>query len=141
MERLGIEAKVRTVDSAQYQERLTSFDYDITRTRWFNSLSPGNEQMNYWSCTAAQSNGSRNYIGVCDHKIDNLAMAISAAKTRKKLVKTTQELDQALLDGFYVVPFYYLSADPIAYYKTRVAPAPSSLYGPILESWWATKEH
>jgi microcin C transport system substrate-binding protein len=138
LQRLGIEARVRTVDSAQYQERLNSFDYDVTRVRWFNSLSPGNEQMNYWSCAAAKSQGSRNYMGVCDSRIDHLAAAIPAALTRHELVEDVRKLDRALLDGVYVVPFYYLGADPIASFKERVDhPKNTPLYGPILESWWS----
>lgn len=139
LSRLGIKANVRTVDSSQYQERLTSFDYDVTRSRWYNSLSPGNEQMNYWSCAAAKANGSRNYMGVCDKEIDALATAIPAAKTRADLVNATRKLDHALLEGYYVVPFYYLGNDPIAYFSDRITPAPSSLYGPILESWWSVE--
>ena len=140
LRRLGIEARVRTVDSAQYQERLTSFDYDVVRTRWFNSLSPGNEQMNYWSCAAAKTMGSRNYIGICDPEIDRLAAAIPAASSRKELIETTQKLDHALMSGNYIVPFYYFGADPIAFFSGRLAhPKEPPIYGPILETWWSKK--
>lgn len=135
--RLGIEARVRTVDSAQYQARLNGFDYDVTTGRWFNSLSPGNEQMFFWSCAAAKQNGSRNYAGVCDPSIDALAAAIPAARTRQALVAATRALDRALLAGHYVVPFYYLGADHLAYWNSRLDhSAITPLYGPILESWW-----
>ncbi len=137
LKRLGIEARVRTVDSAQYQARLNGFDYDVTTGRWFNSLSPGNEQMFFWSCAAAKQNGSRNYAGVCDPAIDALAAAIPAARTRQALVASTRALDRALLAGHYVVPFYYLGADHLAYWQPRLAhPSITPLYGPILESWW-----
>jgi len=138
MKRLGISARVRTVDSAQYQARLNGFDYDVTIGRWFNSLSPGNEQMFFWSCAAARQNGSRNYAGVCDPAIDALAAAIPAARTRAELVEATRALDRALMVGFYVVPFYHLGRDPIAYWKKSLArPRAIPLYGPIIESWWS----
>ncbi|MFA6280052.1 MAG: extracellular solute-binding protein [Bdellovibrionales bacterium] len=137
LKRLGIEARVRTVDSAQYQARLNGFDYDVTTGRWFNSLSPGNEQMFFWGCAAAKQNGSRNYAGVCDPVIDALAAAIPAARSRQALVEATRALDRKLMAGHYVVPFYYLGADQVAYWQARFAhPATTPLYGPILESWW-----
>lgn len=137
LERLGISARVRTVDSAQYQARLNAFDYDVTTGRWFNSLSPGNEQIFFWGCAAAKQNGSRNYPGICDPVIDALARDIPAARTRGALVATARALDRVLLTGKYVVPFYYLGADQIAYWKERVVhPSVTPVYGPILESWW-----
>jgi microcin C transport system substrate-binding protein len=137
LQRLGIIASVRTVDSAQYQARLTGFDFDVTTGRWFNTLSPGNEQIFFWGSAAANQPGSRNYPGIHDPVVDALASAIPAAATREDLVATTKALDRVLLAGHYVVPFYHLGADQIAYWTTRVAhPDVTPLYGPILESWW-----
>jgi len=138
LQRLGITVRVRTVDSAQYQARLTGFDYDVTTGRWFNSLSPGNEQIFFWGCAAASQNGSRNYPGICDPVVDALAKAVPAAKTRAELVSTVKALDRVLMAGHYVVPFYYLGADQVAYWPARVAhPVATPLYGQILETWWA----
>jgi microcin C transport system substrate-binding protein len=138
LKRLGIAATVRTVDSAQYQARLTSFDYDVTIAQWFNTLSPGNEQSAYWGSAAASQKGSRNYVGISDKIVDALATAIPASKTREDLVATTRALDRVLLEGAYVIPFFYRGADPIAYWQTRLDhPDHASLYGSILESWWA----
>jgi len=138
LQRLGIAARVRTVDSAQYQARLTSFDYDVTTGRWFNSLSPGNEQIFFWGSQAAMQQGSRNYPGIHDPVVDSLAAAIPSALTREDLVATTRALDRVLLAGHYVIPFYHLGVDPIAFWGNRVEhPAAATLYGPILETWWA----
>ena len=137
LQRLGIEARVRTVDSAQYQARLNSFDYDVTTGRWFNSLSPGNEQMFFWSCAAAKQNGSRNYSGICDPVVDALATAVPNATTRAELVATVRALDRVLMAGHYFVPFYHLGADQVAYWTTKLDhPTTTPTYGPILESWW-----
>lgn len=138
LDRLGITANIRTVDSAQYQARLTSFDYDVTVARWFNSLSPGNEQSYFWGCAAAKQQGSRNYPGICDPVVDALATAIPAARTRAGLVATTRALDRVLMAGYYVVPFYHLGATQIAFWQKRLAhDKKMPLYGPILESWWS----
>lgn len=137
LQRLGIEARVRTVDSAQYQARLNSFDYDVTTGRWFNSLSPGNEQMFFWSCAAAKQNGSRNYAGICDPVVDALAASVPNARTREELVATVRALDRVLLAGHYVVPLYHLGVDLVAYQAQKLAhPTQIPTYGPILESWW-----
>jgi microcin C transport system substrate-binding protein len=141
LKRLGIMARVRTVDSAQYQARLTSFDYDVTAGKWFNSLSPGNEQLFFWGSAAADQEGSRNYPGVRDPVVDAFAADITEAKTREELVATARALDRVLLSGHYVVPLYHLGADLVAYWPTRLAhPNATPLYGPILETWWAKKE-
>jgi microcin C transport system substrate-binding protein len=140
LKRLGIQAQVRTVDSAQYQARLTSFDYDVTTARWVNSLSPGNEQIAYWSSVAATQKGSRNYPGLQDPVIDRLALAIPRAATRAELVATTRALDRTLLAQRAVIPFFQMGADSLAYWATRVVPpAVTPLYGTVLEAWWSAQ--
>jgi len=138
LKRLGITASIRSIDSAQFQARLTNFDYDVTTGRWFNSLSPGNEQLFFWGSAAAKQPGSRNYAGIADPVIDALASAIPNAATRTELVAATRALDRALLAGHYVIPFYYLGADQIAVWQSRIAhPEAIPRYGPILETWWS----
>lgn len=136
---LGIKVTVRTADSAQYQARLASFDYDVTVGKWTNSLSPGNEQSLFWSSGASRTQGSRNYAGVTDPVVDALAAAIPSSLTREELVATTRALDRVLLAGAYVVPFYHLGADQIAYGHTIKHPSVTPLYGPIVETWWEDK--
>lgn len=131
---LGMDLRVRTVDSAQYQARL-SFDYDVTTGRWYNSLSPGNEQMNYWGCAAARQKGSRNYAGVCDPSIDALASAIPAAQTRADLIKAALVGSNA--DGRSLCRAVLLSGrGSVAYWNQAVKPAAiTPLYGPVIEAW------
>ncbi len=121
LKRLGIEAHVHTVDSAQYQARLSTFDYDVTATRWIKSLSPGNEQIFFWGSAAADQQGSRNYPGIKDPVVDDLANAIPAARTREELVATTHALDRVLMAGHYMIPFYYLGADNVAHKAINAA--------------------
>lgn len=136
LKRLGITARVHTVDVAQYQARLASFNYDVTSAKWVNSLSPGNEQAIYWGSTAADQKGSRNYAGIKNTVIDDVITRITAATTRDELVATTHALDRMLMAGHYIVPFYYLGADDIAYQSTLHHPDTPPLYGTVLESWW-----
>ncbi|MDE2029755.1 MAG: ABC transporter substrate-binding protein [Alphaproteobacteria bacterium] len=137
LKRLGIVASVRTVDSAQYQERIASFDYDVTAVKWYNSLSPGNEQMYFWGSAAAKEKGSRNYAGIHDPVVDALATAIPDARTRAELVADCHALDRVLMRGDYIVPLYYLGADDIASWRKLHHPKKMSLYGNVMEAWWA----
>lgn len=136
LKRLGIIAAIRTVDSAQYQSRLAGFDYDVTINKWFNSLSPGNEQMYFWGSVAADQKGSKNYAGVKDPVVDALAASIPNAQTREDLVAATHALDRVLMQGHYMVPLYYLGADDIASWTKLHHPDTMSLYGNVMESWW-----
>ncbi len=136
LERIGINAKVRQVESAQYQGRLDDFDYDMVFFTWINSLSPGNEQMNYWGSLAADTNGSRNYAGVKDKLIDKLANDIAKSNSREELVERTHKLDSALLSGHYAIPLYYLGKDLIAHSSDIKAPDNTPIYGSVIETWW-----
>ncbi|MDD3371354.1 MAG: extracellular solute-binding protein [Alphaproteobacteria bacterium] len=138
LRRLGIEARVHTVDSAQYQSRFAAFDFDVTANKWMNSLSPGNEQSYFWGSVAAGQKGSRNYAGVRDAVVDDLAARLPNASTREELVALTRALDRVLMRGHYFVPLYYLGTDNVASWSSRVLhPARFSPYGNVMESWWA----
>ncbi len=104
LDRLGITATVRTVDDAQYQNRLRSFDFDIITNSWAESLSPGNEQRGYWGSQAADQPGSFNLIGIKNPAVDALIDQVIFAKSRDDLVAATRALDRVLLWNHYVVP-------------------------------------
>ncbi len=114
LERLGIAVTVRTVDSAQYERRRQQWDYDAIVAVWPQSLSPGNEQREFWSSQAADRSGSRNFCGIKNEAIDALIERVIFAKNREELVAATKALDRVLLWNFYVVPQF-------TYSKTRVA--------------------
>jgi microcin C transport system substrate-binding protein len=106
LERLGIEVSVRTVDDAQYQNRLRQWDYDMIVEVLPQSLSPGNEQRDFWSSKAANEAGSHNYAGIKDPAIDALIDKVIFATSREDLVAATKALDRVLMWGHYVVPQY-----------------------------------
>ena len=106
LERLGITVNVRTVDPAQYENWLRNWDFDITVAVWPESLSPGNEQRDYWGSQAADTLGSRNYIGIKNPAVDALVDRVIFAKDRAELVAATRALDRVLLWNHYVVPQY-----------------------------------
>lgn len=104
LERLGITVNVRTVDSAQYENRLRSWDFDVVVGSWPQSLSPGNEQREFWGSDAASRPGSRNLIGIADPAIDKLIERVIFATDRDDLVAATHALDRVLLWHNFVVP-------------------------------------
>jgi microcin C transport system substrate-binding protein len=107
LERIGISISLRVVDPAQYQNRVRSFDFDITNTVWAQSLSPGNEQRDFWGSEAADRPGSRNLVGIKDPGVDALIDKVIFAKDREDLVAATKALDRVLLAHNYVVPQWY----------------------------------
>jgi microcin C transport system substrate-binding protein len=104
LERIGMTVSSRMVDSAQYENRLRQWDYDVIVASWGESLSPGNEQRGFWSSQAADIPGSRNLIGIKNPAVDALIERVIYAKDRDGLVAATKALDRVLLWNFYVVP-------------------------------------
>ena len=104
LERLGIAVSVRTIDPTQYENRLRSWDFDVVVSSWPESLSPGNEQREYWGSQAADMAGSRNIVGIKNPAIDKLIERVIFTKDRDDLVAATKALDRVLLWNHYVVP-------------------------------------
>ena len=104
LERLGITVTVRNVDEAQYENRERNWDYDIVVANWGESLSPGNEQREYWGSKTADEVGSRNLIGIKNPAVDKLIERVIFSKNREDLVAATKALDRVLLWNQYVVP-------------------------------------
>ncbi len=136
LERLGVEVRVRTVDTSQFQYRLNAYDFDMTVYRWGMSLSPGNEQAFYWSTGAAAQEGTRNYPGVRDSVVDELVDRMTEARERDAFVGIVRAMDRVLLWGHYFVPLYHLNDDRIAYWNKLGRPGVIPLYGIVLDAWW-----
>ncbi len=133
---IGVEARVRTVDPAQYQRLLDNFDYDMTVSVFPESDSPGNEQMGYWSCAAAAQEGSDNLMGVCDPAIDALVRRLIAAQTYETLKTAAHALDRVLLWNWYMVPQWYLQSVRVAFWNRFGRPGQKVRTGLEFDSWW-----
>jgi microcin C transport system substrate-binding protein len=138
LERLGISVTVRTVDDPQYENRLRSWDYDIIIASWPESLSPGNEQRDFWSSQAADTAGSRNYIGIKNPAIDALIERVIFAKDRAELVAATRALDRVLLWNHYVVPQFTTDKSRTARWDRfgRPDPLPKYAAAAFPTVWW-----
>jgi len=136
LERLGVAARVRTVDSAQYEYRMKQFDFDMTVAVFAQSLSPGNEQVNFWASASAGTPGTRNLAGVRDPVVDRLIDLVIAAPDRPALVARTRALDRVLLWGHYIIPHFHITAFRVAYWNRFGRPAVSPKYDLGFETWW-----
>jgi microcin C transport system substrate-binding protein len=138
LERLGIQMSLRTVDDAQYENRLRQWDYDIIVASWGQSLSPGNEQRGFWSSRAADQPGSRNYVGIKNPAVDTLIDRLIFSTNRADLVAATKALDRVLLWNFYVVPQWTYGKVRSARWDRFAHPDPLPKYGfsgfPTV--WW-----
>lgn len=139
LDRLGITATVRQVDSAQYFARLNSREYDLIQWNWSASLSPGNEQVNRWSSRAADIPGSLNYAGVRSTAVDAMIEAMLNATSQENFVSAVRALDRVLLSGDHVIPLFHLPAVWIAHWDHVRPPDRLSLSGYDLDTWWSTK--
>jgi microcin C transport system substrate-binding protein len=142
LERIGVTASVRVVDDAQYENRLRAFDFDMITDQWGESLSPGNEQREFWGSQAADVPGARNVLGIKNPAVDALIDKVIFAKDRAELVAATKALDRVLLWNFYVVPqFSY----PFARYArwdrfSHADPLPKYGRSGLPTLWWYDAE-
>ncbi len=138
--RLGINARERTVDPAQYQRLTDTFDYDMTMTVLPQSDFPGNEQRDDWSCAAAKADGSNNVMGICDPAVEALLEQVISAPDRARLVTATRALDRVLLWGWYVVPNWHLQSWWVAYWNIFGHPPTPVRSGYVFDAWWIDKQ-
>lgn len=138
LERLGVEVSVRTVDEAQYENRLRQWDFDIINGSWGESLSPGNEQRAFWSSQAADQPGSRNVVGIKDGAIDALIDRLIFSKNREDLVAATHALDRVLLWNHFVVPQWTYGKQRLARWDRFGRPELLPKYGAAAfpTVWW-----
>ena len=139
LEKLGVEGKIRIVDTAQYQNRLQEFDFDATVTTWGQSQSPGNEQRDMWTTKAAETPGSRNYAGIKDKAINEMVEILIAAPDRQSLVASCRALDRVLSWGYYAVPHWHITSHRMVYWDRFGKPAISPKYagaGGLFTYWW-----
>ena len=138
LERLGMNVTVRTVDEAQFENRVRSWDFDIITMMWQQSLSPGNEQRGYWGSQAADQPGSLNVVGIKNPAVDAMIDQVIFAKNRPDLEAATHALDRVLLWNYYVVPQWTYGKVRTARWDRFGRPDPMPKYGRAAfpTFWW-----
>jgi peptide/nickel transport system substrate-binding protein len=116
-----------------------SYDYDMIPVTWFNSLSPGNEQVFYYGSAGRTVDGTRNYPGIADPNVDRMIQALLGASTRPDFVDAVRALDRLLVNGAYVVPFYDAGGQWVARWSRIGRPDAQPLPGFEATTTWAIK--
>ena len=140
LQRMGIAPRVTVIDSAQYNERVNRFDFDMTFFRRGISLSPGNEQRLYWGSDAATQEGSRNLMGMQSPAADAMIDTLLNATSREDFVAASRALDRILTTGRYVIPIYQWNISRIAHAKELTFSETTPVYGDWIDwmpnAWW-----
>lgn len=138
---LGIDAKIRIVDSSQYQRRERNRDYDVIIDRIAQSFSPGNEQREFWSTASADMPGSRNTMGLKSPAVDKIIDKVIFSKDRAELVAATRALDRVLLWSHIIVPHWDYPFERVAYWDVfgRPEKVPSQRVS-AMRTWWFDKD-
>ena len=141
LERVGIKLNIRLVDTAQYVNRLRNRDFDIVYQGWRQSLSPGNEQREFFSSAAAKREGSRNFGGIQNEAVDALIEKIIFAEDRAELIAATKAMDRVLLANYYTIPGWTQLEDRIALWDkfSHPEPLPKLTVG-FPDIWWWDEE-
>jgi microcin C transport system substrate-binding protein len=139
LERLGIQVRQRTIDSALYMKRIKKFDFDMIVNTFSQSQSPGNEQRNFWSSQFADPKGSRNMAGIKNPVVDRLVDKIIYAKNKEELTLAVHALDRILWYEYLVVPNWYLSSHRLVFHSKFSQPQQLPRYyhpWQLLDTWW-----
>nr|WP_246393538.1 extracellular solute-binding protein [Aureimonas pseudogalii] len=136
LSRIGVTAKVRQVDDAQYQKRKSAFDYDVLISAFSGTLSPGAEQLNRWGSAARDRPGSFNYAGVASPAVDAMIAAMVSARSREDFVSAVHAYDRVLISGHYVVPLYYIGEQWLARWSFIRHPDATPITGYYLPAFW-----
>jgi microcin C transport system substrate-binding protein len=136
LQKLGIDAHVRTVDPAQYQHLTDDFDFDMTMIVYPESDIPGNELRDYFTCAAAKAQGSGNWGGICDPAVDALVERVVTAQDRQTLTTAARALDRVLLWRWYLVPNWDNNSFHVAYWDRFGHPDKPIRQGFNFDTWW-----
>ncbi len=141
LSRLGISSTIRIVDASQYVNRVRNFDYDSIVVVMSQSLSPGNEQRDFFASTSADQPDSRNYSGIKDPVVDKLVERVIFASDREDLLAATHALDRILMWGYHIVPHWHAPTLRLAYWNKFGIPEKQPSYvGADIDSWWIDVE-
>ncbi|WP_435532683.1 extracellular solute-binding protein [Tabrizicola thermarum] len=137
---LGITARLNKIDDAQYKERTSAYDFDMTHYIRSLSLSPGNEQLLYWGSAGVTEPGTRNWMGVNSPAVEAMIAAMLKAPTNEDFTAATKALDRVLTSGRYVIPIWYSDVSRLAYSAKLKYPERLPLYGDwtgfLPDTWW-----
>ncbi|MCI4679757.1 extracellular solute-binding protein [Rhodoblastus acidophilus] len=137
MQLLGVAPRMRIVDSAQYKQRLDTFDFDMIVDRKMIGGVPGDELLAYFGSKSGKTQGGLNLGGIDDAAVDILVDKALKAQSRAELTVTCCVLDRVLRAGRYWIPNWYSPYRRIAAWNDfgRPKETPKLDLG-ISSLWW-----
>jgi len=133
---VGIDAKVRLVDSSQWRERVNNRDFDVYSAGFNFFPPPGQLQKSYYGSEYADQRGS-NSMGIKNPVIDALLDQLVAEEDLDRLKAINRAMDRVLLWHYYAIPLYYNPDSWIAYWNKFSHPGRKPRYSIGFPStWW-----
>lgn len=141
MKAIGIDASIRQVDSAQYEQRQSDFDFDFNLLHWSIGATPTADSLEMlYDSRMANTPGQRNYPGTESKAIDALIVAAGKARSRTELVTALRALDRVLRARLDWIPTYYLANHRVAYWDMFGFVEQKPDFGfPVETLWWFDK--
>lgn len=141
MKAIGIDASIRQIDSAQYEQRHSDYDFDLALLHWSIGATPTDDSLQMlYDSRMAKIPGQRNYPGTESKAIDALIVAASKAKSRIELVTALRALDRVLRARLDWIPTYYLANHRVAYWDMFGFVEQKPDFGfPVETLWWFDK--
>ncbi|CAA6820149.1 MAG: ABC transporter, periplasmic substrate-binding protein [uncultured Thiotrichaceae bacterium] len=144
LKKAGIKMDIRTVDSSQYQDRVTNYDYDVISSSYQNYPYPNALLWRQWHSDNLKSSWNRN--GIDDPTIDWLmeeVLKYQEDKDADKLLALGHAIDRVLMHNYYLIPQWNISKFRIAHWDKFGKPAKTPKYSlgngddaGEYTSWW-----
>jgi microcin C transport system substrate-binding protein len=141
LERLGIEVRLKQIDSSRYTRVLREFDFGMTLTTVGSGLIPVSELRNRYHSSSAGVPFSNNWAGIADPAVDALVEQAEAAASPEALFATLRALDRVLLWNFYIIPGYYPPANYYVHWnRFGIPPRQGAYRDGYPDTWWVEPE-
>ncbi|WP_237583169.1 extracellular solute-binding protein [Photobacterium halotolerans] len=135
LKQLGIDMKIRTVDTTQYIKRLRDRDFDMVSSGYSANAYPTQNLLIAWNSNYLDS--TYNTAGVQDPAIDALTEQIAAhQQDPAALAALGPALDRVLQWNFFVIPQWHLSKFRVATWDKFDRPAVRPKYALGVDTWW-----
>lgn len=138
LSRLGIEANIRLVETAQFLNMRRENKNDAVFGSLGISMPPSLEVPAYFGST---SHGIANFARISSPVVDHLIAKILSARTRRDLVAATRALDRVLYWQFYFIPVRILEPARALVWQKFAKPSREPLYyRGYPDTWWWDRE-
>ncbi|MBV7264386.1 ABC transporter substrate-binding protein [Photobacterium sp. WH24] len=135
LKQLGVDMKIRTVDTTQYIKRLRDRDFDMVSSGYSANAYPTQNLLIAWNSNYLDS--TYNTAGVQDPAIDTLTEQIAAhQQDPAALAALGPALDRVLQWNFFVIPQWHLSKFRVATWDKFDRPAVRPKYALGVDTWW-----